>query len=142
MALTEGGWHVYGLLHRSDRNYTEAIKCYRNAIKRDPTNMQILRDLAALQVQMRDLEGFLVRSSAFPPPSTYIRSLSYCYSHSLSLGHTYTRIHTLSKHVAHISAYISAYKLSTQTTHSHTLTRSHTLSTHTLSTHTKHRERA
>lgn len=52
-------WHVYGLLHRSDRNYTEAIKCYRNAIKRDPTNMQILRDLAALQVQMRDLEGFL-----------------------------------------------------------------------------------
>mmetsp|Transcript_11191 Transcript_11191/g.45544 ORF Transcript_11191/g.45544 Transcript_11191/m.45544 type:complete len:864 (-) Transcript_11191:84-2675(-) len=52
-------WHVYGLLHRSDRNYTEAIKCYRNAIKRNPSNMQILRDLAALQVQMRDLEGFL-----------------------------------------------------------------------------------
>ena len=27
------GWHVYGLLQRSDRKYDEAIKCYRNALK-------------------------------------------------------------------------------------------------------------
>ncbi|KAI9912420.1 hypothetical protein PsorP6_005219 [Peronosclerospora sorghi] len=51
-------WHVFGLLYRSDRNYKEAIKCYRNAIRIDPENLQILRDLYLLQVQMRDLKGF------------------------------------------------------------------------------------
>lgn len=29
------GWHVYGLLQRSDKKYDEAIKCYRNALKWD-----------------------------------------------------------------------------------------------------------
>ncbi|KAF1331348.1 N-terminal acetyltransferase a complex subunit nat1-like protein, partial [Globisporangium splendens] len=51
-------WHVFGLLYRSDRNYNEAIKCYRNAIRIDPENLQIMRDLYLLQVQMRDLKGF------------------------------------------------------------------------------------
>ena len=27
------GWHVLGLLHRSDKNYEEASKCYINALK-------------------------------------------------------------------------------------------------------------
>ena len=53
-------WHVYGLLQRSDKKYDEAIKCYRNALKWEPENIQILRDLSLLQVQMRDLEGYKV----------------------------------------------------------------------------------
>ncbi|CAD7697067.1 unnamed protein product [Ostreobium quekettii] len=52
-------WHVYGLLYRSDREYREAIKCYTNALKWDKDNIQILRDMALLQIQMRDLNGFL-----------------------------------------------------------------------------------
>ena len=52
-------WHVYGLLYRSDREYLQAIKCYRGALRHDPENMKILRDLSMLQVQMRDLSGFL-----------------------------------------------------------------------------------
>ncbi|KAJ4952475.1 hypothetical protein NE237_029307 [Protea cynaroides] len=52
-------WHVYGLLYRSDREYREAIKCYRNALKIDPDNLEILRDLSLLQAQMRDLAGFI-----------------------------------------------------------------------------------
>jgi len=51
-------WHVFGLLKRSDKEYTEAIKCYRNALKWDSDNIQILRDLSLLQIQMRDLEGY------------------------------------------------------------------------------------
>ncbi|CAB1327365.1 unnamed protein product [Coregonus sp. 'balchen'] len=51
-------WHVYGLLQRSDKKYDEAIKCYRNALKWDKENLQILRDLSLLQIQMRDLEGY------------------------------------------------------------------------------------
>ena len=43
-------WHVYGLLYRSDREYREAIKCYRNALRIDPVNIEILRDLSLLQV--------------------------------------------------------------------------------------------
>lgn len=55
-------WHVYGLLQRSDKKYDEAIKCYRNALKWDKDNIQILRDLSLLQIQMRDLEGYKVRN--------------------------------------------------------------------------------
>ncbi|KAK1167638.1 hypothetical protein AOXY_G10376 [Acipenser oxyrinchus oxyrinchus] len=51
-------WHVYGLLLRSDKKYDEAIKCYRNALKLDKDNLQVLRDLSLLQIQMRDLEGY------------------------------------------------------------------------------------
>ncbi|GMI21008.1 hypothetical protein TeGR_g12530 [Tetraparma gracilis] len=51
-------WHVFGLIHRADRNYNESIKCYKQALRIDKDNMQILRDLSLLQIQMRDLKGF------------------------------------------------------------------------------------
>ena len=51
-------WHVFGLMQRSDKQYGEAIKAYRNALKWDKDNIQILRDLSLLQIQMRDLEGY------------------------------------------------------------------------------------
>lgn len=57
-------WHVYGLLQRSDKKYDEAIKCYRNALKWEKDNIQILRDLSLLQIQMRDLEGYRVSSKS------------------------------------------------------------------------------
>jgi peptide alpha-N-acetyltransferase len=51
-------WHVFGLVYRADKNYKEAIKCYKQALRIDEDNMQILRDLSLLQIQMRDLRGF------------------------------------------------------------------------------------
>lgn len=51
-------WHAYGILHKSDKKYDDALKCYRNALKLDKDNMQILRDLSLLQIQIRDLEGY------------------------------------------------------------------------------------
>jgi N-alpha-acetyltransferase 15/16, NatA auxiliary subunit len=51
---------VYGLLHRSDHDYNEAIKAYKQALRVDPQNIQIMRDLSMLQIQMRDLHGFAV----------------------------------------------------------------------------------
>ena len=54
------GWHVYALIHKSDRNYEEAIKCYRQACKIDKDNFQLLRDLSFLLVHMRNYEGFVV----------------------------------------------------------------------------------
>ena len=41
----------YRLLYRGDRDYKEAIKCYRQALRIDEGNLQILRDLSFLQVQ-------------------------------------------------------------------------------------------
>jgi N-alpha-acetyltransferase 15/16, NatA auxiliary subunit len=51
-------WHVYGLLYRSDHDYHEAAKAYLQALRRDPENQQIIKDLALLQIQIRDYEGF------------------------------------------------------------------------------------
>jgi len=51
-------WHVFGLLYRQDRDYIEAVKCYRRALKIEPENIQILRDLSLLQIHTRDIAGF------------------------------------------------------------------------------------
>ncbi|PGH01756.1 peptide alpha-N-acetyltransferase [Blastomyces parvus] len=52
-------WHVYGLLYRADKNYDEAIKAYKTALKFDPESQAIQRDLALLQAQMRDYQGYV-----------------------------------------------------------------------------------
>ncbi|VDM38371.1 unnamed protein product [Toxocara canis] len=51
-------WHVYGLVQRSEKKYDEAMKAYKQALKLDKDNMQILRDLSLLQIQLRDLDGY------------------------------------------------------------------------------------
>jgi peptide alpha-N-acetyltransferase len=57
-------WHVYGLLYRADKNYDEAIKAYRFALKLEPDSQSIQRDLALLQVQMRDFQGYIQSRTA------------------------------------------------------------------------------
>jgi peptide alpha-N-acetyltransferase len=52
-------WHVYGILYRTNKNFDEAIKAYRFALKLEPDSHQIQRDLAVLQVQMRDYPGYV-----------------------------------------------------------------------------------
>ncbi|KOS22244.1 N-alpha-acetyltransferase 15 [Escovopsis weberi] len=57
-------WHVYGLLYRANKNFEEAIKAYKFALKLDPGSAQIQRDLAVLQVQMRDYQGYVQSRTA------------------------------------------------------------------------------
>ena len=52
-------WHVYGLLYRSNKNFEEAIKAYKFALKLEPDSHQIQKDLALLQMQMRDYSGYM-----------------------------------------------------------------------------------
>ena len=52
-------WHVYGLLWRYIKNFEEAIKAYRFALKLEPESQQIQKDLALLQMQMRDYQGYI-----------------------------------------------------------------------------------
>ncbi|XP_008809145.3 N-terminal acetyltransferase A complex auxiliary subunit NAA15-like isoform X2 [Phoenix dactylifera] len=79
-------WHVYGLLYRSDREYREAIKCYRNALKIDPDNIEILRDLSLLQAQMRDHTGFIETRQQLLTlkPNHRMNWIGFAVSHHLS----------------------------------------------------------
>ena len=57
-------WHVYGLLYRANKNFEEAIKAYKFALRLEPDSPQIQRDLAILQVQMRDYAGYIQSRTA------------------------------------------------------------------------------
>ncbi|KAF8865474.1 N-terminal acetyltransferase A, auxiliary subunit [Acephala macrosclerotiorum] len=57
-------WHVYGLLYRAVKNFEEAIKAYKFALRLEPDSAQIQRDLALLQIQMRDYQGYIVSRRA------------------------------------------------------------------------------
>ncbi|GAM21819.1 hypothetical protein SAMD00019534_049940 [Acytostelium subglobosum LB1] len=50
-------WHTLGFLHRNDKNYTEALKCFRNAHKNNKESSIILKDLSNIQIHLRDLTG-------------------------------------------------------------------------------------
>lgn len=45
-------WHVFGLMHKSDGNYKESTKCYLQALRFDPHNLTILRDLSFIQIHV------------------------------------------------------------------------------------------
>ena len=78
-------WHVFSLLHRSDRNYTEATKCCLNALRINPGDNQILRDLACLQVQMRDLQGHVEsRNKMLTLKATKVNWMSYAVANDVA----------------------------------------------------------
>ena len=82
-------WHVYGLLYRSDNNYHEAIKCYQNALRIDQDNLQILRDLYLLQIQIRDLKGYAETRRTLLQIKSNNRNnwIGFAISHHLSGNH-------------------------------------------------------
>ncbi|CUG21331.1 N-acetyltransferase subunit Nat1, putative [Bodo saltans] len=51
-------WHSLGMCYRSDKNFAEAQKTFKIATQRDPKNMNVLRDLSSLSVQLRDWDCF------------------------------------------------------------------------------------
>ncbi|KAJ2972247.1 hypothetical protein NUW58_g9225 [Xylaria curta] len=66
-------WHVYGLLYRHQKNFEEAIKAYKFALKLEPGSPQIQRDLAHLQVQMRDYQGYIQSRTAMLQAKSQLR---------------------------------------------------------------------
>lgn len=66
-------WHVYGLLYRAVKNFEEAIKAYKFALRLEPESPQIARDLALLQVQMRDYQGYLASRQTMLGAKSHIR---------------------------------------------------------------------
>ena len=84
-------WHVYGILHRSNKNYDEARKAYLNALKYDPANQNVLRDLGNLQVQLRDYAGYAEtrRQLLVAKSSVHVNWVTYAVA--LYLSKDYTR---------------------------------------------------
>lgn len=66
-------WHVYGLLYRAVKNFEEAIKAYKFALRLEPDSAQIQRDLALLQIQMRDYQGYITSRRAMLQGRSNIR---------------------------------------------------------------------
>lgn len=66
-------WHVYGLLYRHQKNFEEAIKAYKFALKLEPGSPQIQRDLAYLQIQMRDFQGYVQSRTAMLQAKSQLR---------------------------------------------------------------------
>ncbi|KAI0305165.1 NMDA receptor-regulated protein 1-domain-containing protein [Multifurca ochricompacta] len=52
-------WHVFGLIQKGEKNYEEALKSYTQALRFDKENMNILRDAAHLQTQLRLYDGLI-----------------------------------------------------------------------------------
>ncbi|KAF8223436.1 N-terminal acetyltransferase A, auxiliary subunit [Tricholoma matsutake] len=52
-------WHVFGLIQKGEKNYEEALKSYTQALRFDKENLNILRDAAQLQTQLRHFEGLV-----------------------------------------------------------------------------------
>ncbi|PPQ74960.1 hypothetical protein CVT24_010284 [Panaeolus cyanescens] len=46
-------WHVFGLIQKADKNYEEALRSYTQALRFDSENINLLRDSAQLQTQLR-----------------------------------------------------------------------------------------
>ena len=52
-------WHLYSIMLRIDKKYTEAVKSLKSAIKQDPSNLSLLKDLSLLYIQIHDFSAFL-----------------------------------------------------------------------------------
>ncbi|KAH9835381.1 NMDA receptor-regulated protein 1a [Rhodofomes roseus] len=52
-------WHVFGLIQKGEKNYEEALKSYTQALRFDKENLNILRDSAHLQTQLRLYDGLV-----------------------------------------------------------------------------------
>ena len=52
-------WHYYALFHKDQKNYNQAVKCFTFAIKYDPENLNILKDLSYLLLFLGRYDDFL-----------------------------------------------------------------------------------
>jgi peptide alpha-N-acetyltransferase len=52
-------WHTYGTVLKQKKNFLEAVKCYEQALNFEKENMQVLREVASLQVHVRDYNGHI-----------------------------------------------------------------------------------
>lgn len=47
-------WHTCATIYKQKKDFLEAAKCFQNALRLEPDNIQLLKETASLQVQVRD----------------------------------------------------------------------------------------
>ena len=52
-------WHVFGLLHKANRDYKEAAKCFHQALRIDPYNHLVWRDVSQCALVRREWDEFV-----------------------------------------------------------------------------------
>ena len=78
-------WHFYALFLKEDGNYAQALKCYIQANKNDPTNYNVIRDLSYLQLYLRQLNSFVEtsRKAIDCRPGLMLNWVSYAFANTL-----------------------------------------------------------
>lgn len=47
-------WHTCGTIYKLAKDFGEAAKCFQNALRMEPDNIQLMRETACLHIQVRD----------------------------------------------------------------------------------------
>jgi len=86
-------WHLYGMIHRTNKNYEEARKAFQMALKQDESNVNVLRDLSILQLQLGDYPGMaesrrkilVANPTSYDNYNFYISALMLCKNWKLAV---------------------------------------------------------
>ncbi|BGP42870.1 hypothetical protein JCM10449v2_006882 [Rhodotorula kratochvilovae] len=52
-------WHVYALVLRADKNFGEALKCYKKAVEIEKDSLNLLNDMAPIAVHLRKYDDYV-----------------------------------------------------------------------------------
>lgn len=52
-------WHMKGSIHKIQKEFEQAIACFKKSVEYDPKNQQVLRDLVTLQTHLQNWGGAL-----------------------------------------------------------------------------------
>jgi N-alpha-acetyltransferase 15/16, NatA auxiliary subunit len=82
-------WHVLGTMHRADMNHREAMRCFLQALKWDKDNLNILRDLATVQVHIGEYKMHAESRRQIMQLNPKLRQSWHGFAVSLQLGGNY-----------------------------------------------------
>ena len=78
-------WHTCGTIYKQKKDFVEAAKCFQNALRLEPDNMQLMKETACLQVQVRDHTNHVASRLAIlkQKPNMIQNWLAFMISHHL-----------------------------------------------------------
>lgn len=87
-------WHTYGTVMKQKKNFQEAAKCFQMALNFEKDNMQLLRETASLQVQVRDHNNHLATRLKILQlkPNLIHNWVGFAVAHHLVLRHWFRKV--------------------------------------------------
>ena len=74
-------WHFYALFYKELKNTTQALRCYIQAHKNDPTNFNVIRDISYIELFLRNFDKFAeyTRKTVDLKPNMLVNWTSYSF---------------------------------------------------------------